>query len=507
MALEQNLSQQQQLLQTQQQRLTAQQILQVRMLEMPLAQIEQAVNAELCDNPALEGSRSEAYEMESYSEPETQDSDTGDSSAEREREERADALDEALNRIGSDDRDDKMQSDYQSWSNNDDNNAEKEEMIYGDSMSFYDHLMQQLADEELSDREKEIMEYLIGSLDNDGLLRKSLSAISDELAIYNSIDTTEREIEQVLRKLQHFDPPGIGGRSLQECLLIQIARREPSTMRKRMALVIAHCFDEFTKKHWDKIASHLRITEEQTERVIQELRRLNPRPGASLGETMGRNTQQVTPDFIVETAYDGTVSFELNSGDMPELHVSRDFQEQMQGFMKNRESLNRMQKEALLYTKEKVERAVGFIEAVRKRRETMTLTMQAIIDIQQKFFREGDEAELVPMTLKDVADRIGMDISTVSRVCNSKYAETQWGVFRLRHFFSEGYSVDGSSEELSTRKIKLALADIIKNENKRRPLSDEALARELKAQGLPIARRTVAKYREQLGIPVARLRK
>lgn len=222
---------------------------------------------------------------------------------------------------------------------------------------------------------------------------------------------------------------------------------------------------------------------------------------------MGRNTQQVTPDFIVETAFDGTVTFQINQGNMPQLHISQDFMEQMQGYQQNKSSLNKHEKEGLLYIKEKVERARGYIEAVQKRHRTMEKTMQAIIDIQKKYFQDGDESDLVPMTLKDVADRIDMDISTVSRVCNGKYADTRWGIFKLRHFFSDGYSISGTNEELSTRRIKLTLKDIIAAEDKQKPLSDEALAKELKKQGYPIARRTVAKYREQLGLPVARLRK
>ena len=516
---QQQLQEQQQL---QQQRLTAQQILQVRLLEMPLAQIEQAVKAELCDNPALESDRSEdpfesgdtslpadsftSSDSDTSSSPDDDAVDNADYEAERDREDREDALDAALESMAVDDRTD-VNSDYRTSSDYSAPDADQEEIVYGQSQSFYDKLMQQVADEDLTERQREIMDYLVGSLDGDGLLRKDLIAISDELAIYHSIDATEDEIEHVLNVLQSFEPAGVGGRNLQECLLLQIFRRENSQLQRRMALVIARHFDDFTHKRWERIRQHMRLTTEQAERVIRELRRLNPRPGASLGETMGRNTQQVTPDFIVETTDDGVVTFSLNRGEIPSLHVSYDFEQQLQGYQNNKESLNRMQKEALLYTKEKVERARGFIDAVKRRRETMVLTMRAIIDIQHRFFQEGDESDLVPMTLKDVADRIGMDISTVSRVCNSKYADTRWGIFRLRHFFSEGYSVQETGEELSTRKIKVALRDIIDAENKRSPLSDEAIARQLKAQGFPIARRTVSKYREQLGIPVARLRK
>lgn len=531
MALEQHLIQEQQQQQLLQQRLTAQQILQVRMLEMPLAQIEQAVNSELCDNPALEAESpygDDAYDGggdDAYAPSGSESSDEGydgnddgedsmfdegrDDNAvmEQERADREDAMDSALDNMGSDDRDGMPDSDYHTCSNNSDRDADQEERVFGESQSFYDILTQQAADEDLDDRQKQIMDYLIGSLDGNGRLVKDLPAISDELAIYQYMDCTTEEIAHVLKILQSFDPAGVGARSLQECLLLQIARREPSEMRRRMAIVIAKYFDDFTKKHWRKIAGHLRISEEQAERVIAELRRLNPKPGASLGETIGRNTQQVTPDFIVDTAFDGTVTFQLNHGDLPQLRVSEDFIEQLKGFQSNREALNKREREGFLYVREKVEKAKGYIEAIHRRNQTMEKTMAAIIHLQEKFFRDGDESDIQPMTLKDVADRIGMDISTVSRVCNSKYADTRWGTFKLRHFFSEGYAVEGQEEELSTRKIKLALKDLIEAEDKRKPLSDDALAKLMKKEGYPIARRTVAKYREQMNIPVARLRK
>lgn len=503
MPLQQSTVQNQEQKLLQQQRLTAQQILQVRMLEMPLAQIEQAVKSELCDNPALEAE----YQEPDYSEEAYEPEESADSAEEQERLDREDALDQALDAMGLDDRDESMESDYKARSNNHDPDADQEEMIYGDVQSFYDKLMEQVSEEELSERKRSIVEYIIGSLDNDGLLRKSIISIADELAIYNNLDCSEQEILQALKVVQSFDPAGVGGRTLQECLLLQVARREPSEMRHLMALVLAHHFDEFTKKHWEKLSSRLHITPEKTQRVIAELRKLSPRPGSAFGETMGRNTQQVTPDFIIETSLDGTVTFQINQGNVPQLHVSQDFMEQMRGYQQNKGSLNKHEKEGLLYIKEKVERARGYIEAVQKRHRTMEKTMQAIIDIQKKYFQDGDESDLVPMTLKDIGDRIGMDISTVSRVCNGKYADTRWGIFKLRHFFTDGYNISGTNEELSTRRIKLALKDIIAAEDKRKPLSDEAIAKALERQGYPIARRTVAKYREQLGLPVARLRK
>lgn len=501
MAQENRLTQEQTLSLQMQQRLTAQQILQVKLLEMPIAQLEENIKTELYENPALESEEPDVSPNDNVSDSISESDEEEDFETRSEREEREEALDSALDNMGSDDR---MTNDYRTYGDN--QSAEQEEMVYGDSASFYDKLMEQVSEEDLTETQREIMEYLIGSLDGDGFLRSDISFISENLAIYHGLDVTDNDVKEVLSILQNFDPAGIGASSLQECLLLQIERKSDSILKKRMRKVIRDYFDDFTKKHWEKIRQHLKMSEYEAENVINELRKLNPRPGASLGETMGRSIQQVTPDFIIDTTEDGHVTMTLNNGELPQLYVSRDFEEQMQGYQKNAKSLNRMEKEALLYTKEKVERAKGYIEAVERRRKTLTATMQTIIKIQHKFFIDGDESDLVPMTLKDVADRIGMDISTVSRVCNAKYAETPWGIFRLKHFFSSGYSVDGE-EEMSNRKIKIALTEIVKAEDKKHPLSDIAIAEQLKKQGFPIARRTVAKYREAMNIPIARLRK
>ena len=350
------------------------------------------------------------------------------------------------------------------------------------------------------------MEYLIGSLDEDGLLRKDLDSICDELIIYHNIDVSEKEIEHVLHKLQSFDPAGVGGRSLQECLLLQVKRLPKGVLRKTMEEVFEDYFDEFTKKHWDKIKSGLELNETQLETLKDEIRKLNPKPGASLGETDGRNMQQINPDFIVDTADDGTITFTLNRGNMPELTVSPSFTDMIETYKKHKDQMSRKDKEALLYAKEKVDKAQGFIEAIKQRRHTLIITMKAIIDIQKQFFLDGDEADLKPMILKDVAERTKLDISTISRVRIEKYVQTKWGIFPLKFFFTDSYTTE-DGEELSTRKIKIALQHLIENEDKKKPLSDDAISKVMKEKGFPIARRTVAKYREQLGIPVARLRK
>ena len=477
-----------------QQTISAQQLLQAQLVELPITQLMERIETEMHDNPALETSSDEEWpdlsEGSGYDDTADNGDEQGDYDVQREREERSDALDAALENIG---RDDEELPVYHGGVST---GEEREEMVYGDSLSFYDQLTQQMNETELSDRERYIMEYLIGSLDDDGLLRKDLTSISDELAIYHNVDVTVQEIEKVLTKLQEFDPAGIGARSLQECLLLQIDRRDDSQLKNLMAEVIRHYFDEFTKKHWNRIRSALSLNELQTETLQKELRRLNPKPGASMGEAVGRSMQQIIPDFIVETQDDGTITFTLNNGELPQLQVSQSFADLLKDYQQNKEGLTRQMKEALLYTRQKVEAAHSFIEAVRTRRRTLTMTMKAIIQLQHRFFEDGDEASLRPMILKDVAAKTGLDLSTISR----------GGMFPLKYFFSDGF-VTESGEELSTREIKSILRDIIEAEDKRHPLSDDALSDALKQRGYPVARRTVAKYRDQLGIPVARLRK
>ena len=495
----QELKQEQKLQQT----ISAQQLLQAQLVELPITQLLERIETEMHDNPALETATDEP-EFSDYADSADSSESTEDFDTQREREERNDALDAALENLGRDDEDLPVYHGGQSTG------EEREEMIYGDSLSFYDQLTEQMNEMELTEQERDIMEYLIGSLDDDGLLRKDMESLSEELAIYHNVDVTPEQIEKVLYKLQEFDPAGIGARNLQECLLLQIERKKQqngtSDMLRLMKEVITDHFDEFTKKHWDRIRAGMGISEAQAEQLQHELRRLNPKPGASMGETVGRSMQQITPDFIVDTQDDGTVTFSLNSGEIPQLQVSQSFADLLKDYQQNKEGISRQMKEALLYTKQKVDAAQGFIEAVKSRRRTLTLTMKAIIQLQHRFFEDGDEASLRPMILKDVAAKTGLDLSTISRVSNSKYVLTRWGMFPLKYFFSDGF-VTESGEELSTREIKSILRDLIDGENKRKPLSDDALSELLKEKGYPVARRTVAKYRDQMGIPVARLRK
>ena len=484
------------------QTVTQQQLLQAQLVELPLTQLLERIDTEMNDNPALEASTEEPEFADNTDDPETNDyTDAADDfDAEREREERQSALDEALLGIGRDDEELPVYHDGASIG------EDREEIVYGQTTSFYDLLKEQMTFANLTEREHDIMEYLIGSLDDDGLLRKPLSTISDELAIYHSIDASEHEIETVLTKLQDFDPAGIGARTLQECLLLQIERRDDSRLKTLMTKVVRDHFEAFTKKHWDKIQSALQLSDIQAKTLFNELRRLNPKPGASMGEVVGRSLQQITPDFIVDTQDDGTITFTLNNAEVPELRVSQSFADSMKAYQENAANMSRQTKEALLYIKQKVGAAQSFIEAIRTRRHTLAVTMQAIISLQRQFFLDGDEASLRPMILDDVARKTGLDRSTVSRVCNSKYAQTRWGTFPLRHFFSDSYMTD-DGQQVSTRQIKAVLHELIDGEDKRKPLSDDALTQLMAERGFPIARRTVAKYREQLGLPIARLRK
>ena len=492
---EQRLTQEQRLAQS----ITQQQLLHAQLVELPITQLVERVNAEMDDNPAIEV----AGPGDDYADfPESSENTENADNSDFEDEERHSALDEALESIGRDD--EELPVYYGGERQQDEGNTEQGVMAQSDS--FYDQLLEQMTMTVLTERERYIMEYLIGSLDDDGLLRKSLSQLSDELAIYHNLDASSSEIEHVLLQLQQFDPAGIGARSLQECLLLQIDRREPSRLKELMQKAIEQYFDLFTKKHWKQLRSALRITELQAEALIRELRKLNPKPGTSMGETMGHSVQQITPDFIVDTHDDGSVTFVLNHSDVPELTVSHSFVDTLREYQADKEHMSRQMKEALLYTKTKVDAAQNFIAAIRQRQHTLTITMQAIIQWQHRFFEEGDEALLRPMILKDIAERTGLDLSTISRVSNSKYAQTRWGTFPLRFFFSDGLKT-AEGEELSTREIKAAIRDIIQHEDKQKPLSDEIIQRMLGEQGFPIARRTVSKYREQMGIPIARLRR
>ncbi len=478
--------------QQQLQTLSPQQILVVKLLELPTVELEDRIHSEVLENPALEEGGSDEHSDDADSENSSDEDSGGGESAE-------DLM------LGDYSNDDDI-PDYKIRSDVDATPTRAEDIPFSDAVSFYDILKEQLGERDLSGHMRDLVEYLIGSIDNDGLLRKDLSNIEDELLFNYNVQTDQDELLQALHILQDFDPAGIGARDLQECLLLQIARKEDTPIKKIEQRIITKCYEEFTRKHWDKIIQKLDITQEEFDEAKDELVHLNPRPGSSLGEVTGRNFQQIVPDFIVETMDDGSVVMNLNDYHVPELHLSRTFTDMLEEHIKNKANQSKESKDAMQFIKQKLDAAQGFIDAVKQRQHTLIVTMQAIIDLQRPFFVEGDETLLRPMILKDIAERTGLDISTISRVSNSKYVQTNYGVYSLKFFFSDGYTKD-DGEELSVREIRLALKECIDKEDKKRPLTDDELAAILKGKGFPIARRTVAKYREQLGIPVSRLRK
>lgn len=484
--------------QQQVQTLSPQQILAVRLLELPAVELEDRIRGELLENPALEEGREETPgdEYANDSEAETTQEENGDTDY--------DSLSDYLT-------EDDI-PDYKLQENNRSRGEQAEEIPFSDATSFYETLKEQLGERALTEHQRELAEYLIGSLDDDGLLRKSLESISDELAIYSGIEASTQELEEVLRVIQDFDPAGLGARNLQECLLIQIRRKikrqqpTPDPLLRLEEDIVSECYEEFTRKHWDKIQQRFELEEEVIGRAIKEICKLNPRPGASMGEAIGKNMQQIIPDFLVDTYDDGTVSLTLNNRNVPELRVSRDFTEMVEEHTKNRENQSKESKEAMLFLKQKMDAAQGFIDAVKQRQQTLMTTMQAIIDLQRPFFLEGDESLLRPMILKDVAERTGLDISTISRVSNSKYVQTNFGIYPLKFFFSDSYTTE-DGEEMSVREIRKVLKECIDSEDRKSPYTDDELAEILKEKGYPMARRTVAKYRQQMNIPVARLRR
>lgn len=480
--------------QQQVQTLSPQQILVVKLLELPTLELEERIHSELLDNPALEEGKEPSEDHEDHEDNFATDEDGEPNSDYGE--------DLSLGDYRTED----DIPDYKLQENNRSKGETPEEIPFSDNVSFYETLKEQLDMQNLTPEEKQLGEYLIGSLDNDGLLRKSTESLMDELAIYQGIYTSPKQLEHVLSIIQDFDPAGIGARSLQECLLLQIQRKENSPLKQIELDIIGKCCDEFTRKNKDKIIQKLGITEEQYNAATAELTKLNPRPGSSLGETIGKNLQQIIPDFIVDTEDDGTVTLTLNNRNVPELRLSREFTEMLDEHTRNKANQSKESKDALMFLKQKVDAAQGFINAVKQRQQTLLSTMQAIIDLQLPFFQDGDESRLRPMILKDVAERAKLDISTVSRVSNSKYVQTNFGIYPLKFFFSDGYTTE-SGEELSVREIKRILKECVDNENKEKPYTDDELADMLKAKGYPIARRTVAKYRQQLSIPVARLRR
>ncbi len=477
------------------QKLSPQQIQFIKLLQIPTVMLDSRIKEELEENPALEdGSLSNAEEISEYS---TLDDDQPNDVKEEANEQQDEFnIDDYL-------QDDDQDDGYRMMQDNDSDDEEKKEMPIAVSSSFHEMLQAQLTMCVMGDHEFMVAQQILGSLDDDGYLRRPITALVDDLAFSQNIFTNEQEILHLLEIIQSFDPAGVGARDLQECLLLQLKRKDQSSKNVKNAILIVRDYlDEFTKKHYDKLERSMSITSEELKAAVQDILKLNPKPGNSFADNSKQ--LQVIPDFIINKN-DQFLILTLNSKNAPELRVSRSYQEMFQTYDKAVEKDKKL-KEAVQFVKQKLDSAKWFIDAIKQRQQTLIKTMNAIMHYQYDYFLTGDERKLRPMILKDIADQVQMDISTVSRVANSKYVQTEFGTFLLKSFFSEGIQMEGG-EEVSNREVKKILEECIGNEDKKHPLADEKLAEILKENGYNIARRTVAKYREQLNIPVARLRK
>ena len=469
------------------QKLSPQQIQLMKLIQMPTQEFEEKMKEELEENPALESGKEPVEDFENDQEDYD---DYGNESIETEIN-----VDDYLS-------DDEIPH-YKTQTSNSSFDDEERQIPYASGTSFTQYLKNQMHTYRLSKEEEAITEFLIGSIDESGYLRRDLPDVMDDLAFTQNIFTTEEKLERLLKLVQQLDPAGVGSRDLQECLIIQLNRKAEKPSRTLAIQILETSFDQFVKKHYKKLMQKFNITETQLKEAIYEIEHLNPKPGGSYVSN-DKLAEQIVPDFTIRIN-DGELELELNSRNAPELHVSPDYSDMLRGYKESKEK-SKSQKEAVQFIKQKLDSAKWFIDAVKQRQQTLLLNMQAIMDYQKEYFLTGDERKLKPMILKDIADIIQMDVSTVSRVANSKYVSTPYGTKLIKEFFSESMKND-QGEDVSTREIKKILETVISEEDKRKPLTDEKLAGILKERGYPIARRTVAKYREQLDVPVARLRK
>ena len=463
----------------------------MKLIQLPTQAFEQRLKQELEENPALEGGKEESDDFEDeFADPyENQETDN--------------------ETIGADDiniddylSDDEI-PDYRTKANNYSADDEEKNVPYAAGISFNQYLLNQLNTVYLSDDEWSIAEFLVGSVDESGYIRRPLSDILDDLAFTQNIYTEVETIEKVLKMVQKLDPPGVAARSLEECLVIQLKRKEASPSIELAIAILEKSFEQFTKKHYKKLIQKHNISEEQLKDAVSEIERLNPKPGGSYSGN-NRMVEHVVPDFSIRIV-EGDLELSLNGRNAPELHVSKEYSNMLKGY-RDAKNKSKSQKDTVQFIKQKLDAAKWFIDAIRQRQQTLFVTMNAIMHYQSEYFLTGDERNLRPMILKDIADEIGMDVSTVSRVANSKYVDTPYGTKLIKEYFSESMKND-QGEDVSTKEIKKILETVIGEEPKKKPLTDDKLAAILKDKGYPIARRTVAKYREQLDIPVARLRK
>jgi RNA polymerase sigma-54 factor len=486
------------------QKLSPQQIQLIKLLEVPTVQLEQRIKKEIEENPILEegddtddDSSNDDFDLLE----DASDSDEFENESEYNSEQDEFSLEDYIE-------DDETPA-YKLQANNFSKDDKHDDIPLADGNSFQEYLEAQLGLRSLNPKQHILAHNIIGNIDEDGYLRRDLEAMTDDIAFGYNIQATEEELIDVLRIVQDFDPPGIGARDLQECLLIQLKKRNPPKSPKP-AITLAYqilddYFNEFTKKHYDKIIMRLGIKESDLKAAIDEVLKLNPKPGSAFTGQNTKISQHIIPDFILDVN-NGVIQLSLNSKNSPELRINKTYSEMLQAFTSGKRKKTKQEKDAILFVKQKLDSAKWFIDAIKQRQNTLMLTMNAIIDYQKEYFIDGDEKKLKPMILKDIAEKTTLDISTISRVANSKYIQTHFGIFALKYFFSEGMQTE-SGEEVSTREIKMILQESIESESKRRPLTDERLAKILQEKGYQIARRTVAKYREQLNISVARLRK
>ena len=473
------------------QKLSPQQIQMIKLLEIPTMQLEQRIKKEMEENPMLEDGGIEEIENA----PQTEDVSSDPTDKDKEEFTLEDYMEE-----------DEIPS-YRLSAGNYSKEDKREEIPFSVGSTYHDNLENQLGLRTLDEKHHTLALYIIGNIDDDGYLRRKLDNIVDDVAFALNIETTEEELLDILRIIQDFEPVGTGARNLQECLLLQIRSKDQSDPNVELAhIILKDFFNEFTRKHYDKIISRLNIKDEQLKGALDEILRLNPKPGSAYSDPQNKDTAHIVPDFILEND-EGDLRLSLNAKNIPELRISKTYTDMLHNFHSRHSSHHsREQREALTFVKQKLDSARWFIDAIKQRQNTLMVTMNAIVNYQRDYFIEGDETQLRPMILKDIADETGLDISTISRVANSKYVQTNFGIYPLKYFFSEGMQTE-SGEEVSTREIKKILQNCIGNEEKRRPLTDEKLAEILKEKGYHIARRTIAKYREQLNIPVARMRK
>jgi RNA polymerase sigma-54 factor len=482
------------------QKLSPQQIQLMKLLQVPTAHLEERIKEELEENPALEAGEDgqeeqfEAGEMADEFDNNEDDFETADSSDDFENLNISDYVQE-----GDDD-----VADYKTRDDNYPDADDQKTIPIRVETSFNAWMLEQLGMLNLDEKETKIAEQVVGSLDDDGYLRRETSAIANDLAFRQGLEVTEAEIEKIIQQVQQFDPAGIAARDLRECLLLQLKRKEERDKFTELAIkAVDKYFEEFTKKHYEKIQRGLNLSDEDLKRMMGVITRLNPKPAGNIGDSSG-GENYVTPDFFIVNN-SGKLELTLNSRNAPELRISEGYRDMLKDYDRGSKK-DKRQKEAVIFIKQKIDSAKWFIDAIKQRQHTLTITMHAIMMHQHEFFLTGDETEMNPMILKDIAEVTGLDISTVSRVANSKFVQTEFGTYRLKFFFSESLSTE-SGEEVSTREVKKILGDFIELESKRKPLSDERLTEMLQEKGYNIARRTVAKYREQLNIPVARLRK